>query len=472
MVFFLATTFLFFLVTGFFLYFLKNKEKEIFKLQNSLEQFQTISSKLEEKIVLATESATKKEATFIKAEEDLRFKLSAIKSYETIINESNTFFFNLDAEFAFTFSNEHFAIKMGYSQDEILQLRLKEFLSPKDLEFFLDFSKDPNQNTVFSEFEFIDRFNEKVSIGTQFTKKLNPNGELESFICVGNHHVKISTNDNMDFLGKSAEEAFLKFPCLILIFNMDNQNIVNSRFNWANFNHEKLSGNRNINFNGKSLSQISKNLSDTVIEILSIGSKNIYSPENNVSQYFRIYPFVIEQILFVSLFECTEEYQLLTKIEEERSFYKTVLDNLEIDLVELGSKIKQNESDNQDENLLIKLDFTKFLSITEGDMNFMANLFHSYFNSLNECVKIFSTHINNQDIEGIKFFLHKIRATINTFQIIPMEIKFEEAIRKINENLLFTQSDKTKLISEMEKICIEVENQLRNFARENDVKLK
>jgi hypothetical protein len=53
-----------------------------------------------------------------------------------------------------------------------------------------------------------------------------------------------------------------------------------------------------------------------------------------------------------------------------------------------------------------------------------------------------------------------------------MEIKFEEAIKKINENLSFTQIDKTKLISEMEKICFEVENQLRSFARENDVKLK
>jgi hypothetical protein len=459
-------------ISGLYIYLLKKKEKEIFKLQNSLEQFQTLSSNLEEKIVLASESATSKEAKFVKAEENLRSKILASKLYETIINQSHTFFFNLDLLAAFTFSNAHFAIQMGYAQDEILQLNLKEFLSDRELELFLNFSKDPSQETVFFVFKFIDRFNEKISIGAQFTKQFDADGKATGIICVGNHHLKISTDHNIDFLGKSAEEAFSRFPCFIMVFNFDNQNILNSKLKWANFNPGKLSDQESISFIDKSILEISKSLSEIISTRESKNTLNIFSPEKNTNQIYRIYPFVTDEVLFISFFECTIEYQTATKIEQERNFYKTILDELEIDVVVLDSKSQQNELENQHDNILIKLDFTKVLSITEGDMNFMANLFQSYFNSLNECAKNFSIHVNNSDLEGIKFLLHKIRATINTFQIKPMELKFEEAINKINKNLLFTEVDKAKINSDMEKICFEVEKQLRSFARENEVKLK
>jgi len=117
------------------------------------------------------------------------------------------------------------------------------------------------------------------------------------------------------------------------------------------------------------------------------------------------------------------------------------------------------------------LNFDKILEITEGDLGFMANLFQSYFNSLEECKSSFANHIQSNDLQGLKFLLHKIRATTKTFLIKSLEQKFDEAIKNFQEELLLSENQKIKLIDEVNYICAEVEREIRKFAKSNGVVL-
>jgi hypothetical protein len=99
-------------------------------------------------------------------------------------------------------------------------------------------------------------------------------------------------------LGKSAEEVLSRFPCFIMVFNFDNQTIVNSKLKWANFNPGKLSDQESTSFIDKSLLEISKSLSETVFQLFSRNSKNIFSPENNQNQYLRIFPVLVKLEFF------------------------------------------------------------------------------------------------------------------------------------------------------------------------------
>ena len=113
----------------------------------------------------------------------------------------------------------------------------------------------------------------------------------------------------------------------------------------------------------------------------------------------------------------------------------------------------------------VSLNFDKVLEITEGDIVFMSGLFQSYFNSLEECKIAFATHIQNDDLAGLEFLLHKIRATTKTFQIRSLELKFAETIMMVKQKIQFSETQKEKIISDMNFICSEVTRKIKKFAK-------
>jgi len=112
----------------------------------------------------------------------------------------------------------------------------------------------------------------------------------------------------------------------------------------------------------------------------------------------------------------------------------------------------------------IDLNFNMLLEITEGDKDFMQNLFVSYFTSLADCKTDFETHLLNEDSESLKFLLHKIRATIKTFDIRSLELVLLEAIEKIELKLISEKADKNRFVKKVNRICNNVKAKLKTFA--------
>lgn len=119
----------------------------------------------------------------------------------------------------------------------------------------------------------------------------------------------------------------------------------------------------------------------------------------------------------------------------------------------------------------VPLNFEKLLEITQGDKTFMGNLFQSYFTSLEECKTQFREHIQNADPEGMRFLLHKVRATINTFDIKDMEIFLNDSIRQISNPNELTEKKKSQMLQKVYLICESVENQIKEFAHLNKIKI-
>lgn len=119
----------------------------------------------------------------------------------------------------------------------------------------------------------------------------------------------------------------------------------------------------------------------------------------------------------------------------------------------------------------ISLRFDRFLDITEGDKSFMIGLLPSYFSSLRECHEVFSTHIQTRNVEGLRFLLHKIRATVNTFEIHGLDALIREAIDRIADGNWKPETDTPRYTRKLDRICRLCEEQLRDFAREQGLEL-
>jgi hypothetical protein len=119
----------------------------------------------------------------------------------------------------------------------------------------------------------------------------------------------------------------------------------------------------------------------------------------------------------------------------------------------------------------IDLNFEKLLEITEGDKDFMFNLFNSYFKSLADCMSDFEKHLIKEDSEGLKFLLHKIRATIKTFDIRSLEQVLSETILRIEEHPIPDPAEKEKLIRKVHRICNHVRKNLTSFALTQGIRL-
>jgi hypothetical protein len=117
------------------------------------------------------------------------------------------------------------------------------------------------------------------------------------------------------------------------------------------------------------------------------------------------------------------------------------------------------------------LRFDRFLEITEGDKSFMKGLLPSYFTSLQECHEVFSAHIKTGNLEGLRFLLHKIRATVNTFEIYGLDAIIREAIDRIADGVWKPETDSPRFTRKLDRICRSAEDQLREFAREQGLNL-
>ncbi len=148
----------------------------------------------------------------------------------------------------------------------------------------------------------------------------------------------------------------------------------------------------------------------------------------------------------------------------------------ENDAIEHAWKFSRSESDldgtvAQEKQETIDLNFDKLLEITEGDKDFMFNLFNSYFKSLAECKSEFEKHLNKEDTEALKFLLHKIRATIKTFDIRSLEQVLSETIQRIEANQIPDKAEKEKLIRKVNRICNHVRKNLTAFAANQGISL-
>ncbi len=120
----------------------------------------------------------------------------------------------------------------------------------------------------------------------------------------------------------------------------------------------------------------------------------------------------------------------------------------------------------------ISLKFGQVLEITEGDKNFMANLFDSYFKSLSDCQTDFEKHLKAGDVEGLNFLLHKIRATIKTFDIRILDSTLRASIEEIEKKKTLTENQVRKWVAKVNAICRQTEKELRAFAGKEGVPLR
>lgn len=117
------------------------------------------------------------------------------------------------------------------------------------------------------------------------------------------------------------------------------------------------------------------------------------------------------------------------------------------------------------------INFDKLMEITQGDKVFMQSLFRSYFSSMIECKVMFKENLASRNADGLKFLLHKIRATINTFNIMDLEIFLQETIRMVESKKEITDKKKTSMLDQVEVMCNSVERQIREFARSRNINI-
>jgi PAS domain S-box-containing protein len=120
---------------------------------------------------------------------------------------------------------------------------------------------------------------------------------------------------------------------------------------------------------------------------------------------------------------------------------------------------------------VIRLNFDQLLEITEGDKNFIATLVKSYFKSLQECKIQFEQLIENQDLEGIRFLLHKIRATTKTFEIKRLDEVFRLAIEKIESGKSLGKKEKSEFSSQVTRICQDAEIQIIAYCNSHNIQI-
>lgn len=127
--------------------------------------------------------------------------------------------------------------------------------------------------------------------------------------------------------------------------------------------------------------------------------------------------------------------------------------------------------ENEDHATNFEVKFTKLAEITDGDTVFTTSLIRSYIISLQECQDVFAQNLEVQDKEGLKFLLHKIRATIKTFEIKSLELVIREAIDALDGNKPISVKRKKDLSSRLRLICGEASRQIDDYAKEQNLKV-
>lgn len=117
----------------------------------------------------------------------------------------------------------------------------------------------------------------------------------------------------------------------------------------------------------------------------------------------------------------------------------------------------------------LTISFEKLLEITQGDKQFMSTLFQTYFSSMDECKVMFRKHLLEEDLEGLKFLLHKVRATINTFEIKELEIFLTNTIQLVDLKKSISDKKKNLLLTKVAIMCESVESQIRDFAKKEKI---
>jgi len=135
---------------------------------------------------------------------------------------------------------------------------------------------------------------------------------------------------------------------------------------------------------------------------------------------------------------------------------------------DFDQKLDQKEKSKQE----FVLNFAKVLDITEGDKKFMLNLFKSYLNSLDECMAKFAQHIEKNETEELKFLLHKIQATIKTFEIKSLDKVLKDSIKMTERAKGVNAIEAKEFIQKVNRICKEVAIQIRKFASDEKIDLK
>jgi PAS domain S-box-containing protein len=119
-----------------------------------------------------------------------------------------------------------------------------------------------------------------------------------------------------------------------------------------------------------------------------------------------------------------------------------------------------------------KLNFMQLLEITEGDKNFIATLMKTYFTSLAECRHQFEDLIENENAEGLRFLLHKIRATTKTFDIRSLEEALRKSISHLDAKNRVTKKLKKEWSQNVNQICEDAGKQILDYCRLEGIPLK
>lgn len=102
----------------------------------------------------------------------------------------------------------------------------------------------------------------------------------------------------------------------------------------------------------------------------------------------------------------------------------------------------------------------------------MATLIETYFSSMQECKMNFRENIESGNPEAMRFLLHKVRATINTFEIKQLEKFLVETIQEMATSKSFSEKKKKQLLEKVNFLCTNVEGQIRYFAQRENIRLK
>lgn len=118
------------------------------------------------------------------------------------------------------------------------------------------------------------------------------------------------------------------------------------------------------------------------------------------------------------------------------------------------------------------LNFDQLLEITEGDKRFMSSLMDTYFKTLEDCQHVFREELSQGNVEGLRFLLHKIRATTKTFEIKALEKTIVDGIERISTGKALTMAELEERSATMNQICSEVIAQIREYATRENVPIK
>ena len=140
-----------------------------------------------------------------------------------------------------------------------------------------------------------------------------------------------------------------------------------------------------------------------------------------------------------------------------------------IEQIWLLAKSEQKQPLPQIEKSDLKLSFSQLAEITEGDKNFIATLVKTYFNSLKDCRSQFEGLLEQENAEGMRFLLHKIRATTKTFGIRSLDDAIRNAILNMEANNRITKKMKKEWIQHVNQICAEAGRQIQVYCRQENI---